>query len=143
NDNKNYSATLSLDYQLKAVDGLSIKAFGNYLKNNGTNKTFNKSFETYNYDYASDIYTPSGSRTNRVLSVRKDGGRVLTGQLSLNYDRTFAEQHHVTALAMYELIDQRSSWIQSGRGGFLTNEIDQLFAGNMDDMRSDGAAAEM
>ncbi len=143
NDHENLNATLSLDYRFKAIKGLSAKAFVNYLKDNGAVRTFSKTFMTYNYDYASNIYTPAATKANSSLNIQKADGRTVTTQLSANYENTFAEAHNISALLLYESMDIKSDWVRAQREGFLTNEIDQLFAGSRESMLSDGAAEEM
>src|SRR3546814_750326 len=71
NDNSAINTTLQLEYQVKSIRGLSLKAFGNYIKNTGLSKTFNRSFITYDYDYAADIYTQAASKANTSLKDRK------------------------------------------------------------------------
>ncbi|MCK0148225.1 TonB-dependent receptor [Arenibacter sp. F26102] len=142
-DDFNFNGTLSLDYKIPFVKGLSAKTFVNYLRNDGIEKFFNKSFETYDYDYASDAYTIGAVRSNPELSIRNGNNRTITSQTSLNYATTINESHSVSALAMYEEIDVKSQWTRARRDGFLTNEIDQLFAGSTENMIGDGAGAEM
>lgn len=142
-DNENINTSLSLTYDFKKIEGLSAKVFGNYLKNYYTQKHFLKSFTLYDYNYEADIYTQSASRHDVELNIQKGQDRTLTGQFSLNYENIFGEKHHVTALAMYEAIDIKSDWIRANRKGFLTNEIDQLFAGSQEGMLGDGSAGEM
>jgi TonB-linked SusC/RagA family outer membrane protein len=143
NDDFNLSGILSLNYKVPFVKGLSVKTFFNYLRNDGIQKNFNKSFVTYDYDYASDVYTVGAVRGNSELSIRNGNNRTITSQTSLNYEATINESHRVSALAMYEEIDEKSQFTTARREGFLTNEIDQLFAGSQENMESDGAAAEM
>jgi TonB-linked SusC/RagA family outer membrane protein len=77
------------------------------------------------------------------LTVEESKERTLTGQFSVAYDHTFAEKHHVTALALYEAIDYKTNWIQAQRVNYLTPNIQQLYAGSSSGMSNDGNAAEM
>ncbi len=100
---------LNVDLELKQkldmlTKGLSIRIKGAY----------NSSFTSYNRaTYSIPVYTPW--LVNGELSYRKSGSQGQLGytnvapskgrdwymEIALNYDRTFADKHHVTALALY------------------------------------------
>src|SRR5690606_7707919 len=67
----------------------------------------------------------------------------LTGQFSLNFNRTFAQKHQVSALMLYEGIDYKSDYILASRLNFSTKAIPFLFAGALDSQFSDGGGSEM
>lgn len=143
-DNQNLKGSLALNYSFKFIKGLSAKAFGNYEKDYVSNKIFVKPVNLYTYDPASEIYTLAGAyNSERYLSMRDDKSRTLTGQFSLNYDNTFSGNHHITALALYEVVDFKGDWMMAYRKGFLTSSIDQLFAGSTNGISNNGSATEM
>lgn len=142
-DGQNIKGSMALNYTFKFIKGLSARAFANYDRNYIANKVFVKPVELYTYDPASEIYTLAGAYNSDIsLSMRNDKGRTLTGQLSLNFDRTFANNHHVTALALYEAIDYQGDWISAYRKGYITTSIDQMYAGNTIGMSNNGSANE-
>ena len=145
NDNygQNIKGTVALIYNFKAIKGLSAKAFTNYSQNYGTNKNFQKPVDFYLYNYASNIYTYAGSLSMNALSITKSQNRMITGQFSLNYDHTFGKDHHLSGLALYEVIDYYNDWVIAQRYNFLTSAIDQMFAGSTTGMSNDGSASEM
>ncbi|MFD2888418.1 TonB-dependent receptor [Chitinophaga cymbidii] len=143
-DGQSLRGSLALNYQFKFIKGLSARAFGNYASNYVANRVFVKPLLAYTYDPTSDVYTVAGSYGGKgTLSTRDDKNRTLTVQYSLNYERTFAADHRVTALALYEAIDFKGDWISAGRNNFLTASIDQLFGGSTVGMSNNGSASEM
>lgn len=143
-DGVNLRGSMALNYQFKFVEGLSAKAFVTYAGNFISNKVFVKPVTLYTYDPASDVYTVAGSYGSKAsLNAREDKNRTLTAQYSLNYDRTFGGRHHITALALYEVIDFKSSFIGAARRDFITSAIDQMYAGSTVGASNDGSASEM
>lgn len=143
-DNQDIKGTMSLNYNVSAVKGLSAKAFINVLQNYGQIKNFSKPVQFYTYDPSSDIYTLKGALgSNASMVMQKSQSRVITSQFSVNYDRIFSEDHHITALGLYEAINYSSDYLTARRANFLTPAIDQLFAGSTNGMSNDGSATEM
>jgi len=142
-NSQNITGTLSLNYKVNQVKGLSAKVFLNYKQDYSFYKTFQRLVETWTYEHTSDTYTSKGGASIPSLTHQDSKSRVTTGQFSLNFDRTFANDHHITALALYEVIDYSSDWITAGRVGFMTSTIDYLYAGGDADQKSDGRAWEM
>ena len=68
---------------------------------------------------------------------------MLTRQFSVNYDNTFAEDHSLSVLALYEAIDYSGNWMSASREDLLTPSIEELFVGNTETMKNDGASSEM
>lgn len=140
----NLKGTISLNYDFKAIKGLSAKALVNILQDYGTNKNFSRPVEFYTYDPGSAIYTLAGSLGSKAsLTVAKNENRVLTQQLSLKYEKTYNDIHQLTALALYEAIDYSSNSLSGSRINFLTASIDQLYAGSTSGMSNFGSATEM
>ena len=142
-NSQNIKGTVELNYRFKAIKGLSAKAFVNYIQDYSTNKNFQKPVNFYTYDYASNIYTLAGSLSNNGLTITKDQGRTITGQFSLNYDNNFGQNHHLTGLVLYEVIDYYNDELKADRKNFLTYAIDQMFAGSTEGMTNNGSASEM
>ncbi|GAA4307603.1 TonB-dependent receptor [Compostibacter hankyongensis] len=144
NESQNLKGTLALNYSFKAVRGLSAKALVNVLQDYSTNKHFTRPVQFYTYDPASTTYTLAGALGSKAsLSTTESQGRTITGQFQLNYNHIFAQYHHLTALALYEVIDYSSHYLTAGRIDFLTPAIDQLFAGSTAGMTNNGSASEM
>jgi len=144
NNSQNLKGTFVADYKIRAVPGLSARGFFNYQQTYQDNKNFTKPYSFYTYDVASQQYTLAGALGTQARLVMQDNkSRVLTGQLSLNYDHTFARDHHITALALYEAIDYSTNYILAGRDNYLTPAIEQLYAGDVTTSQATGSATEM
>jgi len=140
---QDFKGTLSLNYNISAIKGLSAKAFVNYYKSYNTNKNFQRPVNLWKYDPASQVYTLAGTYgTQASLNQSASNNSAFTQQYSLNYDNTFKD-HHITAMALYESIDYKWESISASRINFLTSAIDQMFAGSTTGMSNDGSATEM
>jgi TonB-linked SusC/RagA family outer membrane protein len=136
--------TVALKYNIKAVKGLSVKAFANYNKYYNTKKSFSRPVDFWTYEPTSKVYTNAGSYgTNASLSQSGSNWSTFTQQYSLNYDNTFNKDHHITALALYEAIDYASENYSASRINFLTPSIEYLFAGSTVGMSNNGSGSEM
>ena len=136
-------ATVSLNYKFKWVEGLSAKAFVNINQIYSRGKYFQKPADYYVYDPGSDIYTQIGGFSPKALmGDTRNENRMITSQLSLNYEKTFGD-HYINALALYEAIDYSGNSVYAGRLNFLTASIDQLFVGSPEDMTNNGSSYEM
>jgi TonB-linked SusC/RagA family outer membrane protein len=143
-DGQSLRGSFALNYQFKAIKGLSARAFGTYNASYVSNNVYVKPVTTYTYDPTSGVYTVGGAIGSKAsLNVRDDKNRTLTVQYSLKYDRTFGADHHITALALYEAIDFKGDWISAGRRDYLTTALDQLYAGSTVGMSNNGSANEM
>ncbi len=144
-DNQNIKGTIALNYNLKAVKGLSAKVWVNYNQNYYADRIFVKSGKYYTYDPASKIYSLAGTigGLQAQLSQNKSQSRNITEQISVNYARVFAEKHNINLLFLYEAIDYKNDYMSAARINFLASSIEQLFGGSTVGMSNYGAAAEM
>ncbi|MDY0104421.1 MAG: TonB-dependent receptor [Lentimicrobium sp.] len=142
-NSQNITGSLSLKYDFNRIKGLSAKAFANYKQDYSFSKTFQRLVETWVYENTSGIYTSKGGASNPFLTHHDSRSRMITGQFSLNYDRIFAQNHNISVLALYEVIDYSSDWISAGRVNYITSKIDYLFAGGVANQISNGSAWEM
>jgi TonB-linked SusC/RagA family outer membrane protein len=143
-NSQNLKGTFAATYQIRAIDGLSAKAFINYNKTYSDEKNFTKPYSFYTYDYSLKQYTLAGALgTQAQLYYNENTAESLDRQFSLNYDHTFGQDHHVTALALYEAIDYNTTFLTAGRTGFLTDEIQELFAGSVQTATANSSASQM
>jgi len=141
---QNLKGTFILNYKIKQIEGLNVKAFLNYEQNYQDVKSFTKPYDFYTYDVERDAYTLAGALgTQAKLDIQKYELRNITGQFSLNYDHTFGTDHHLTGLLLYEFINYQSNYISAGRDKYLTPAIEQLFAGAVETSIADGSESEM
>lgn len=137
------SASLVYDFK-KIIPGLKAKIFCNYIMIHAYYKNFQKPVLYYTYDYDDQSYTLAGSFNGSAsLGESYSKNTTFTQQYSLMYDRLFKEKHHVSALALYELIDYHSNGLGAGRVNFITPLIDQMYAGSTEGMTTNGSESEM
>ena len=139
---QNLKGTISLKYDFNYIKGLSAKAFVNLNQDFAFFKQFSWLADSWSYNYSNDTYTQRTQQTEPELIHTDSKSRILTGQFSFNYNRTFAKDHEVKALALYEVIDVSSDWIRASRLGYKTTAIDYLFAGDLSTQTADGRATE-
>ena len=132
NENEQLQTSIALNYDLSSlVPGLKARAFANINQTNDFNKFWRFLPDSFTYNYTNDTYTQTNTQTAPDLVHTDTRNRNLTGQFSLNYNNTFAENHEVSALALYEVIDTRMEWIRAARGGYNSTAIQYLFNGSV------------
>lgn len=143
NDKTDLRGSISLEQRIGPIEGLSAKLFANYNQVYTFGKSFSFLSDSWSYNYSNQTYSQWTSKTAPVLSHNNARDRILTGQLSLKYERTFGNRHDISALALYEAIDFSSDWISAQRTDFQTTSLDYLFAGATDRQFNNGSASEM
>ncbi len=144
NITQSLKGTIALIYNIRAVKGLSAKAFVNYFRTYNTDKSFSRPVNLWKYEPTSKVYTLAATYgTKASLGQTASNGSIFTQQYSLNYDNTFNNNHHITALALYESIDYANESFTASRKDFLTPAIEQMFAGSTVGMSNNGFATEM
>ena len=142
-DNYYFKGTMAFNYKFDFIEGLSAKMFVHYGKNMSSNKQFFKPVHLYTYDPQSGLYNHEGSlNTSAELYQTKSDSRTIQGYFSLNYDRVFADKHHITAMALYEAIDSYGDWISARRINFFTTSIEQLSGGSTEGWSNNGGASQ-
>lgn len=144
-DAYNIRTAFTLDYDFKLISGLKAKAFFVYNQYHNTSKVFMAQTDSYKYNYELDEYQLAGHWGGEgQLQMGKSESRNITANLSLNYARTFGNEgeHDIRVLALYEALDNRGSWFGGSRTGFMSNELDYMYAGSTNGMGISGAANE-
>ncbi|MBC7913855.1 MAG: TonB-dependent receptor [Pyrinomonadaceae bacterium] len=129
-NNKWFQSSASLNYDVPFVKGLSAKGMYSYDFLSNTNKMYQQVFNLYNYNAATDTYTPSPQQA--PATIRREYAEFPSNlmQLSLNYKRTFLGDHNVSALFLYEKSKRDADNFNAQRE--LSIPVDQLLAGNSD-----------
>lgn len=140
--NNTLNGALTLNYKVKQVEGLSAKLKLNYYQFTQERKFWRKQCEVWDYDYQSDTYTLFGKSEPTQLTQSYLNNQTITGQFSVNYDRTFNDTHYISGLLLFEAIDYANNNFSAFRQHYITSAIDQLFAGGAADQLSDGTAYE-
>jgi len=128
NTNNWVQGSVSLTYDVPAIDGLKAKGLYSYDYNNLDNKEYRKAYMVYTYD-PTNGYT--GTSANTPTGVQRNFGKNTQSlmQLSLTYNHSFKAKHNVSLLALYEESDRRSDNFYAYREGGLVDALDQLFSG--------------
>ena len=143
-DKNRIRANGGLIYEFKYVKGLKAKMSISYDTYNQNYKYFNKQGKFYAYNIDSDTYTFERASQDPTGVTEVFGrGYSLTQQYSLQYERLFKEKHRVSALALFETIDYNDKNVETGRTGFMSTILDQLFAGNGTTSFNNGWESEM
>ncbi|MEP7232900.1 MAG: TonB-dependent receptor [Ginsengibacter sp.] len=143
--NKNNSNTLftnlTITQQLPFVKGLSVKGVIAYDRSFNSNRTWRTPYSVYTYNKTTKEYIPiNGEGINTTsLSEGFDQGSSLTMEAHLNYQRTFGK-HEVSGLFLYTQNEGNYNFLSGSRDNFLSNAIDQLFAGNDATQQNNGGA---
>jgi len=127
--NKTFDGSLTLNYKVPFVDGLSARFFYDYYLNDNFNKQFNKQYVLYDYDAATQTYNPNYMNSPSNMSEGYSENTNSTMDVSLNYERTFGTVHHFKGLLLYEKIDYNSNYLNGNRQ-FTVDALPQLSAGN-------------
>jgi len=135
----NGDVKLNLQYELPY--GFKLKANYQMLKRMDRNKEKQKSTPTYNYNWATDVYTYHSS-TFSYTSIYESmvQGSYFNQQYFLTWDKSYGD-HDFSALAVYEMISENSNNINAQRIRY-DFDIDYLFAGPDLDKTNNGTASE-
>ncbi len=100
--NKNFQGQLRLEYDSPGIEGLTAKAQYNYGMTVTDNTWQNKLFNIYSYNPVDSVYAPTQVGLPAYVQRAYYTNTNTDMQLSLNYKRTFAGAHDVSALLLYE-----------------------------------------
>jgi len=124
--NKWFTGTGALTYDIPGIKGLSIKGLINATYYVSDNTFYNKAYNQYQFDQASQTYTTftlqSPSTIQRQTYMQTD----LMGSIMLNYDQTFGK-HKVGGVLVWEA--QKHSGDNFSAQRQLLLPLDHLFAG--------------
>lgn len=140
--NNNFDAKISLKWDVKQVEGLSVKSYASIVYNTNFTKNWGKSYDLFtlnrqtgNYDVFSA--TPEGAVSETVLSQGTNYTNHYVLQESINYERGFGD-HNVSALLLAEIQKQQGQDFNASRQDFQSTLIDQLFAGSLENQGANG-----
>lgn len=123
-----FQSSIAVTYDVPHVKGLQAKGMFSYDFNMEDNKKYQKQYELYRYDAASDTYATNVMNNPSKLTREYYKKDVMLYQVSLNYNRTFASKHNVSALMLLEGSKRTGDNFYALRE--LGLDLDQLFAGN-------------
>jgi TonB-linked SusC/RagA family outer membrane protein len=139
------NATVTLNYTVPFIKGLSAKTSINRYNRNIYNKQFNLPYNmtvfnttgTHNH-IVGDVVTGTKPRAAaEFLLSRDDQVQRYQFNMQLNYKRSFG-LHNIDALAVYEQAEEDGVWFNGRRDDFLSSSIDQYIAGSTVNATVDG-----
>jgi TonB-linked SusC/RagA family outer membrane protein len=126
--NRWLQSSISLTYDVPFIKGLKAKGLYSYDYNTSDNKLYQKQYNQYTYDAASDSYKTFIQQSPSTLRREYYTRPSTLSQLSLNYDHSFAQVHNISALLLLENSNRQSDNFFAQRE--LSLPVDQLLAGN-------------
>lgn len=139
-----YQTTFRFDINIPWIEGLGIDGFAAYDRNNTFNKDWLKPWTVYNYNATTDTYEEKlgGSLTKPELTEESIYGNRLMLNLKLKYDRRFG-QHTISSIAALEQSLGTEDSFSARRRNFMSDAVDQLFAGDEQNQVTNGTGSEL
>ena len=126
-NNKFFNGSLSIDYKVPFIDGLTLRAMYSYNDQIQDNKLYQESYNLYTYDGATQTYGAHLNNSPGFIQRQYYDYPQNTDQLSLNYAHSFGKSN-ISALLLYEGNDQSADNFAAYRQ--LAIPVDQIIAGN-------------
>lgn len=138
-----FNGTLSGEYKIPGVEGLSIDGFAAIDVVQDFQKHFSQQYTFYREDNNGGVEAVLGgpSQVNTFLRQDYSGSQSVTLNSKLKYDRTFND-HAISALLGVEKNETKSNNFYARSGNYKSSQIDQLFAGDPNNDVIDGRALE-
>jgi len=127
-NNEFFNGSLSIDFKLPFIEGLTLRGLYSYNEQVQDNKLFQKSYNLYNYDASTSTYSPAVNNSPAFVQRQYYKYPQNTAQFSLNYVHSFGGIHNVSALLLYEGNGQTADNFSAYRQ--LAIPVDQIIAGN-------------
>jgi TonB-linked SusC/RagA family outer membrane protein len=132
-----FQSNMHLDYDVPFIDGLMAKVMFSYDKTYNDNTNFKKEYNEYRYIASNGTYQTYLRNSKTNLNRSFSSSYTSLWQAQLNYDRLFAETHHVNALLLYEESYNQGYDFNASR--YFDIPIPYLFAGNTTDQVGNGS----
>lgn len=136
-----FNGSLGFTWQLPWVEGLTAKALIAYDYNNTENKKWSKELYRYTWDASTETYNKSTVRSLSNLEVRNQNYQKPTQQYSLNYNRLFLQKHDIGAMLLWEMYEDKKTWVQ-GNKEFNIGLIPDLDFGDSNNQKTSGKTEE-
>ena len=134
------NSSLAITWKLPWVKGLMAKALVAYDYTNKEWKTWRKDLSEYTYDYANEEYIEKVINTAHLESKLENYDKP-TYQFSMNYNNTFAKKHNIGAMLVWEMYNDKRSWV-TGTRDFAIGLIPDLDYGDKTNQEASGKTQE-
>lgn len=138
-----FSVKASFDIKVPWVDGLGFDGYFNYRNVNVIDKNWQKPWTDYSYDKSTDTYTPltGGGIINPQLEQGFINDKNSLINLRIKYEKKFND-HYLNTFIAVEESQGNSLNFSAFRRDFISDQLDQLFAGSLINQQTDGSASE-
>ncbi|WEK37787.1 MAG: TonB-dependent receptor [Candidatus Pseudobacter hemicellulosilyticus] len=109
------------------IPGLTAKMLYSYYYANKRRDNFEKSWQAYTYNPATDNYDITYTKPDSWLQKDNENVEENLYQFSLNYDRTFNKVHKVSAVAVSEFFERKSNRLRIGQSPAVSNFIPVIY----------------
>jgi len=127
-NNKWFQSSANFSYDVPYIQGLTAKGLFSYDYEVSDNRLYQKAYNEYTYDEASNNYIPKAVQGTNTFRREFYSNQSLLYQFSLNYTHAFNLYHNVNALLLWEGSKRQGDNFYAQRE--LALNLDQLFAGN-------------
>lgn len=134
-----FNGTFRYRYEIPKVEGLFVDGFAalDYWQSN--RKQFQWPHSVY--DYQGGILTRIQNNTATSLTQTNEQNNSITLNAKLNYQKTVG-LHDIGAFIAVERNETRYDFLRAARNGFVSDQVDELFAGASSGQTNNGNAAE-
>lgn len=138
-----FQSNARLNINVPWIKGLSLQGNASYDKVFQFFKTFTKPVFLYTWNGQPDHVTTPGVRGPSDPRLREEShdGYLATYNLLATYQTTIASDHNLRLLVGTENQSGLDNWFQAFRRNFISDRIDQLFAGAADEYMSNTGGA--
>ena len=130
--------TMSLEYAVPYIDGLTAQFTYSYDKTYRDNATFKKEYAEYRYNAANDTYEGNWKRNSKTELTRYfNNSYTYLWNARLNYRKTFANLNNVGVMLLHEESYHQDYNFQAKR--YFEIPIPQLVSGNTENQEGSGS----
>lgn len=139
-DRREFNSVISLEWKLPWIKGLSLKGMLAYDYKNTEWKTWRKELTEYTYNGETDSYVGKTVNTANLNNKQTNYSKP-TLQLSATYSNKFAEKHQLDLTAVWEMYNDKTTWIEGSKDSAL-GLLDDLHYGDATNQSVDGNTAK-
>jgi len=139
----NILTNFKVDINIPWIEGLGVDGFASYDLTNTYSKEWRTPWTVYDYDSTTETYS-SRIGGGITLPQLQEGSRYVNRLLlhtKIKYNRRF-QQHQINAFVAVEQSLTQINNFSAFRKDFMTDAVDQLYAGDGVDQVTDGSASE-
>ena len=121
-------SSVGLSYDIPYIDGLTAKGLFSYDTDINDNTSYTKEYNEYTYNSATETYTAVAKNSPTSLRRYYGNSENILYQIQLDYIRTFAQKHNLSASLIFEGAHSKGDNIYAYREFSIS--LPYLFAGD-------------